>query len=297
MHDIKIETFIAVCNCMNFTHAAENLNMTQPAVSKQMKILEEYYNVKLFKYEGKKMFLTNEGKKLLKYAKAIIADEKKLLKDLQFKDKKILCFGSTPTPGEFIIPKYLKTYLEKNNISNVNMYINNTEILLSKLDFGEIDFAIVEGNFEKSNYEYLCFSKQTYFPVCSNTININCNSIENIINKTLILREKGSGNREILEHILKRHNISINDFKSKIEVNNISAQKSLVINGCGIAFLFEAIISEEIKNKIIKKIDINGFHLEHEINFIWRKNSVFRNDYLKIFNYFYNILKKQKKDC
>ena len=61
MIDIRIETFIAVCDYMNFTHAAEALNLTQPAVSRQMKSLEEYYDVQLFRYEGKKMYVWIEA--------------------------------------------------------------------------------------------------------------------------------------------------------------------------------------------------------------------------------------------
>lgn len=289
MQDIRMETFIAVCDYMNFTHAAEYLNMTQPAVSRQMKSLEEYYGVNLFRYEGKKMYLTEAGKKLCHSAKTAKADEIRLINEMRNTDNIKLCFGSTPTPGEFMLPKILSKYLKKYPFSEVNMIINNTVSLLSKLDNGEIDFAIVEGNFSKKDYEYMKFSTQKYFPVCSSNFDIEIKTIECLTDLTLILRETGSGNREILEHSLKRHNISVSDFKNKIEINNINVQKALVEKGCGIAFLFEAVVKDEISKGILKEIKVEGFPLFHEINFVWRKNSIFNDDYYKIGEFFNSL--------
>ena len=289
MQDIRMETFIAVCDYMNFTHAAEYLNMTQPAVSRQMKSLEEYYGVNLFRYEGKKMYLTEAGKKLCRSAKTAKADEIRLINEMRNTDNIKLCFGSTPTPGEFMLPQILSKYLKKYPFSEVNMIINNTVSLLSKLDNGEIDFAIVEGNFPKKDYEYMKFSTQKYFPVCSSNFDIEIKTIECLTDLTLILRETGSGNREILEHSLKRHNISVSDFKNKIEINNINVQKALVEKGCGIAFLFEAVVKDEISKGILKEIKVEGFPLFHEINFVWRKKSIFNDDYYKIGEFFNSL--------
>ncbi len=278
MIDIRIETFIAVCDYMNFTHAAEALNLTQPAVSRQMKSLEEYYDVQLFRYEGKKMYLTEAGKKLIRAARTAQADEKRLKNVLKNQSIKKICFGSTPTPAEFMLPKKIAKYFSNKSFYEIHMVIGNTEFLLDKLDKGEIDFAVVEGNFPKDDYSYIHFSTQKYFPVCSSNLKIEDNSIENITKETIIVREQGSGNRAILEHSLHRHNINILDFKKRIEVNNINVQKELVKQGCGIAFLFEAVVEDEIQNGTLKKIDIEGFPINHTINFVTRKNSIFNDE-------------------
>lgn len=278
MIDIRIETFIAVCDYMNFTHAAEALNLTQPAVSRQMKSLEEYYDVQLFRYEGKKMYLTEAGKKLIKAARTAQADEKRLKNELKNQSIKKICFGSTPTPAEFMLPQKISQYFSNKSFYEIHMVVGNTEFLLDKLDRGEIDFAVVEGNFPKDDYNYINFSTQKYFPVCSYKLKTENCSIENITNETIIIREKGSGNRDILEHSLHRHNINILDFKKRIEVNNINVQKALVKQGCGIAFLFEAVVLEELNNGTIKKIDIEGFPVNHTINFVTRKNSIFNDE-------------------
>ncbi len=282
--DIKMETFIAVCEHQNFTRAADELGLTQPAVSRQMKSLEEYYGVSLFRYEGKKLFLTAAGEILYHYAKVARCDELRLREKLKEQVAKRLRFGATPTPGEFMIPQILSGYLREFPTSEVYMIIQNTESLLTKLDNGEIDFAIVEGNFSKIKYEYLLFSNENYSPAGSVRQEFSGGSIENLLSNTLIIREPGSGNREILEYSLKRHNILLSDFAGKIEINDIKVQKALVQQGCGIAFLFESAIEKE-EDKL-KVIPTDGFPLQHEMNVVWRKDSIFHEEYMHLAQYF-----------
>jgi DNA-binding transcriptional LysR family regulator len=284
VQDIKMETFITVCDCMNFTRAANRLGLTQPAVSKQMKNLEEYYDVDLFYYEGKKLFLTKAGKTLYRYAKTAHSDSIKLKERLKHEESQKLYIGSTPTPGEYMVPYILSQYLENHHIPDVHIFIKNTESLLEMVDSGEIDLAIVEGNFNKENYEYLLFSKQRFLPVGSKKISFPAHNIESLLSYPLIIREPGSGNREILEHCLKRHNLVVSDFSKVIETNDIRVQKQLVQQGAGIAFMFEAAIKKE--ENFIQSIDIEGFPLPHEINIVWRKESIFHEQYFNLASYF-----------
>ena len=281
--DIKMETFIAVCDHQNFTRAANALGLTQPAVSRQMKSLEEYYGVSLFRYEGKKLFLTRAGEILYHYAKVARCDECRLREKLKEQTAKVLRFGATPTPGEFMIPQILSGYLKEFPTAKVYMTIQNTGSLLTKLDSGEIDFAIVEGNFPKSKYQYLLFSNENYSPVGSVEQQFSGGAIENLLSSTLIMRESGSGNREILEYSLKRHNILLSDFAGNIETNDLKVQKALVEQGCGIAFFFESAIR---KGEKLKVIPVDGFPLQHEMNIVWRKDSMFQEEYLDLAQYF-----------
>lgn len=287
MQDIKIETFIAVCDYQNFTKASNALGLTQPAVSRQMKSLEDYYGVPLFHFEGKKFSLTPAGETLYHFAKTVQTDEIKLKNHLKEPSRKPLFLGSTPTPGEFLLPQILSSYLKEYPTPKVSLTIQNTETLLEQLNNGIIDLAIIEGNFPKKEYEYLLFSTQNYIPISSSkkkfSESLTPIPIETLLSQTLIIREPGSGNREILEYSLKRQNISLSDFFALIETNDIKTQKSLVQQGCGIAFLFEAAIEKET---VFQKISVNGFPLQHEFNIVWRKNSFFQEEYQKLAQYF-----------
>lgn len=291
MQDIKMETFITVCEYQNFTKASSILGLTQPAVSRQMKSLEEFYGTPLFYFEGKKFSLTQAGKILYHFAKNIQNDELRLKKQLKEPNMVPLCLGSTPTPGEFLLPKILSSYLNEHPIPKVYLTIQNTENLLEELNNGKIDLAIIEGNFPKNNYEYLFFSNQNYIPVCSFKKNFFQPHmkipIEMLLSQPLIIREPGSGNRKILEYSLKRQNLSLSDFSSIIETNNIKVQKSLVQQGCGIAFLFEAAIE---KDHSLQEIPVIGFPLQHDFTIIWRKNSFFQEKYQNLAQYFFNYI-------
>lgn len=283
MQDTRMETFLAVCKYQNFTHAADSLGLTQPAVSRQMKSLEEHYKVSLFHFEGKKMFLTPAGETLYRYARVARSDECRLLEKLKEPAPGILRLGSTPTPGEFMLPGILASYLTEHPFSQVHMAIHNTETLLEKLDHDEIDLAVVEGNFPKKEYAHLLFTNQNYVPICAAHQKVLGSTIESLLPCTLILREPGSGNREILEYSLKRRNLLLTDFAGLIETNDLKVQKALVQQGLGIAFLFEAAMKEE---KGLKVIPIHGFPLEHEMNLVWRKDSIFHEEYLTLARYF-----------
>jgi DNA-binding transcriptional LysR family regulator len=168
MLDFRMDTLIAVCKHMNFTKAAEALNITQPAVSQHIRHLEDDYGIKIFQYDGRKMKLSAEGKALLNAAITIKHDDlflREKLKEFK-KEQRKLVFGTTLTIGEFVMPGRLAEYLNKNPDTSIQMIVENTNRLLEKLNNGGIDFAVIEGYFTKSEYDYLQYSRERYIPVC-----------------------------------------------------------------------------------------------------------------------------------
>lgn len=286
MIDFRIDTFLAICRCMNFTKAAKQLNITQPAVSQHIRYLEEFYGVKLFRYEGKKMFLTNEGDTLYQAAITMKHDEiylKKNLKDMNT-SKKRLIFGATLTIGEFVIAKHLNTFLGSYPNTEIRVILENTSDLLKKLQEGEIDFALVEGNFDKAKYEYLVYSRERYIPVCSTNYSFQKEptNLKDLLGERIIIREHGSGTREILEKNLETRNLKVEDFSNIIEIGGMNAIKSLVEAGSGITFLYEAAVHRELEEESFQEIKLEDFQISHDFAFIWNKGSIFSESYQKI---------------
>ncbi len=286
MMDFRIETFIVVCRYMNFTKAAEELNITQPAVSQHVHYLEEFYRAKLFTYEGKKMYLTKAGEILYQAAITMKHDDqylRKIIRELN-ENKKRLFFGATLTIGEFVMIEHLESYLNLYPETEVKMAIGNTHDLLNKLRSGEIDFAIVEGNFVKSEYDYLFYSNERYLPVCGIDYKFQKEpkKLVDLLSERIIIREKGSGTREILENYLETRNMGIEDFRNHIEIGGINAIKSLVETGCGITFVYEAAVKKELKSGLLKEIMLEDFQVYHDFAFIWNKGSAFSKDFLEI---------------
>ncbi len=287
MLDFRMDTLIAVCKYMNFTKAADNLNITQPAVSQHVRHLEEEYGIKIFQYDGKKIKLTAEGKTLLDAAITIKHDDlflKEQLKELK-KERSNLIFGTTLTIGEFVMPERLAVFLNKYPDMSIRMMVANTHRLLEKLNNGEIDFAVIEGYFTKSEYDYLQYSRERYIAVCGPDYRFNGDggTMEDLLKERLIVREPGSGTREILERILGEKNITIQDFKNLVEISNMNAIKSLVRSNCGITFLYEAAAREEIKAGSLREIRLREYDFTHDFTFVWRKGSIFAERYKELF--------------
>lgn len=288
MLDFRIDTFLAVCKFMNFTKASQYLNITQPAVSNHIRYLENYYHIKLFYYLGKKMQLTNEGKILLEYARTLKHDDiflKRKFNDMKMKPEMI--FGATLTVGEYMMPNVIDGFLSNQDNMVIKMMVANTEELLNYINEGKIDFALVEGYFNKLEYDYLYYCKEQYVCIGANDFAVDeVKSITELFNYNLIIRESGSGSREILERYLGECNLSINDFTNLIEISNINTIKQLVRNNRGISFMYRIAVEAELKAGLLKEIKISELLIKHDINFVWRKNSVFVEYYQQLFKQF-----------
>ncbi|WP_333648477.1 LysR family transcriptional regulator [Lacrimispora sp.] len=291
MRDFRIDTFLEVCRYMNFTRASEALSITQPAVSQHIHYLENFYGAKLFEYEGKKMYLTDAGKTLYQAAITMKHDDLYLKQIIQASGKKKnnLVFGATLTIGEFVIAKGIKQYLSLYPDTEVRMLEGNTSELLEKLNSGEIDFAIVEGNYSKREYDDLPYSQERYIPVCSKDYAFQSKpkKLADLLSERIIIRENGSGTRDIFEKNMEARNLEIRDFKYTVEIEGINAIKSLVEEGCGITFLYEAAVKKELEAGSLIEIKLEDFQVLHDFAFIWNRGSVFSENYREI----YKILK------
>ena len=289
MLDFRMETFLAVCQCMNFTRASEQLNITQPAVSQHIRFLEKHYNTKLFRYEGKKLRLTGAGEILRNASLTMMHDEISMQSEMQKSEEADeIRFGATRTVGDTLMGGILEKYLREYPDADIHMVVENTRELLERLDDGRIDFALVEGFFKKSEYDYQKYSEENYIAVCSpdDQFRGNPDRIENLFQERLLLREEGSGTREVLERYLDSQNLSLSDFERTMEAGSLHTIKELTKSGCGITFLYEVAVREELKSGALIKIPLKDFQATHEFTFIWRRGSIYADRYREIFRRF-----------
>ena len=293
MLDSRTLTFLAVCEEMNYTRAAQKLHITQPAVSQHIQYLEDYYGVKLFRFAGKRMFLTDEGILLKKSLSNLRNNELYLKEQLKFMtDKKMtLRFGSTLTVGEFMIATPLSDFLHKHKDADVSVTVANTKELLKKLEAGEIDFAILEGDYPETIYAHTPYIVDNFIPICSPDYHFSTlpHKLSDLTVENLLLREDGSGTRSILERALINHHISFADFSHIITVGNMHAIKDMVIAGCGITFLYETAVRRELEANILCRILIDDFSIQHEISIVWTKDNLFSSSFKELFAELFNI--------
>lgn len=292
MLDFRHETFITLCSCGSFTKAAQLLHITQPAVSQHIKYLEEFYGCKLIDTANRKIKLTHQGELLKEFALTVFSDSKHFKENIRSvqTDTMQFSFGATLSIGEYVMPGILTRLLTKYPQMKIHMSVANTQVLLERLNNGELDFIIVEGLFDKSEYDSTLFSLERFIPVCSPRSEFAKGEVafREITKSRLILRERGSGTREIFENILQKNNYSLHAFDRVIEIGNMAAIKKMVSNDIGITFLFEVAGKREIEDGKLSVINIAGFAEQREFNFVLLKNSFFRERYMKI----YQLLKQ-----
>ena len=292
MLDFRMDTFLSVCRHMNFTRAADELHITQPAVSQQIKLLEKEYGVRLFIYQGKKLRLTEAGAMLRDAALTMKHDDlflrQRLLQSGSGEGK--IVFGATLTAGPFACVAPLEEYLVRHPGVNATMVVADTRQLLDMIDGGKIDFAVVEGFFPQGEYDFLTCSSEPFTAVCAPLYSFaseTVRSVEDLLSERLLVREKGSGTRSILENYLHGRNLSIGDFPHRVEVNSIGILKRMACDGCGVTFLYRVAVRHELETGALMEIPLDDFKINHDFAFIWRRGSAFSDSCAELFHEFF----------
>ena len=290
MLDFRHETFLALCRIKSYTKTAKALHLTQPAVTQHIKALEAHYGNRLFLYADKTLTLTEQGELLYKFASTVASDSDTLAEILRRETLLAppLRFGATLSIGQYIMPDILEQVLVKKPDTPVSMLVENTHHLLDKLGRGEIQFALIEGLFDKSAYHSELFATEPFIAVCAESSPLAGQplSLHELTANSLIIREQGSGTREILEHLLQKYNLSAASFSRVTEIGNMEAIKQLVKAGLGITFLYRAAAKRELAQGKLKQLNIIDLDARHELNFVFLKNSQHAADFMAWFHAF-----------
>ena len=290
MLDFRMETFLCVCRCMNFTRASEELHITQPAVSQQIRFLEKHYKTKLFCYEGKRLMLTDAGRMLKNAAAAMMQDELELQERMLTSEEGIkeIRLGATKTAAETVMPKLMHTFLTRYPQIQLHMEVEMQENLLAELDRGELDFVLTEEYFPKGEYDFFPYIRVRLIAVCASGYPIGREpvNLEELFKERLLIREEDAGARKALECYLGSQNHSLQEFIKTVEIGDYQTMKELTKTGCGITFLYETSVARELAQGEVKEIVLNEFNVVHDLHFIWRKGSIYANLYREMFQQF-----------
>ena len=287
MLDFRTDTFLTVCETMNFTEAARRLHITQPAVSQHIRFLENEYNTQLFLYHNKQLYITQTGKVLKKRLMTMKNDQLSIFEEMKSVsgDIELLSIGVTMTIGEYAVVDRIADFMNQHPDMNLHIHFGNTSQLLSLLDEGKINLALVEGNYPKDRYGHMNYSTEDYIGVCevSHTfLKKNPKTMNDLKNERLIVRESGSGTRNILEELLLARGMEIPDFERCIEVENMHTIIGLLKRDCGISFMYKIAVADELESGVLKEIKLSDFKMQHDFDFIWEKDSIYTDKYVEI---------------
>lgn len=280
MLDNRIYTFLKLCELMNYRAAAESLNMTQPAVTQHIQGLERDFGCRLFKYNKKTLAMTPEAEELQRCAQGALYNEKEFREYLSEQKAIPVRIGATKTIGNYAAEDKI-TRLLKDKRYRVTIDIDNTENLLNRIDRAELDFALVEGYFDKSKYKSSFIKKEEFLGLCPKEHRFAGKdvNISDLKNELLILREKGSGTRTIFEQIISEENYGIDYFNRIAEVSSFELLKKCIISCGGISFAYKAVADSD---KRLATFKLHDEKIYREFNYVYLKNSMSER-YVEIF--------------
>ena len=272
MLDYRVLTFLTLYDEMNYRRTAQKLNMTQPGVTQHNHYLENYYGVKLFEYDGRTLSKTKQAEQLKRYFESVRAEEISLKEDFVQTDRVHLKVGATKTIGEFVLVPETRQFLRQENHS-LDLIVDNTENLLTMLSCGELDFAVIEGVFDKERYPYHLFKKERFVGICARTHPFagQTVSLEAVFREGLIVRERGSGTRRLLEQAIWDRGYSLDSFQSCSSISNFSVICELAAKNGAITFAYEPIANsrEDLETFTVEGMDIQG-----EFNFVYTNSKI-----------------------
>lgn len=288
MQDFRVKTFLTVCRTLNYTRAAEELALTQPAVSQHITYLEQEYGAKLFTYRHKKLELTPAGRTLRDGLATMAHDDLILherVNEVAHGAAVKLRVGMTLTAGEYVVAKPLAHYLTNHPEIQATVRSRGTRKLLELLDEGAIDCAFVEGLFDKARYASHAFAKERLVPICSSshTFASAPHSFEDLLGERLVLREEGSGSRDVLVAALAQHNLTPSSFADHFIVESLDIIKIFVQDDLGISFVYEAAVQQEVQEGTLRIIMLTDDAIFHDISFVYLRGSLYEQEMKDLF--------------
>ncbi|MCQ4142617.1 LysR family transcriptional regulator [Chryseobacterium sp. EO14] len=276
MFDYRLKVFHTVASRSSFTKASEELNISQPAVTKHIKEIENQLNTKLFDRKGTSIQLTQSGKILFEYAEKI----RNIYRDLEFEIHQInqkhqgkLIIGASTTVAQYILPEILAKFKSYYKDLKIELITHNTEMISELLKDGKIDLGIIEGESQSAYFDYQKFKAdeivlvaKANHPLANKTLNV-----KDLYELELILREQGSGSLEFIQNRLKEKGIIAENLNVVMQLGSSESIKNYLLHSDALAFLSVSTILNELKNNQLTIIDIKNFSIERNFHFILPK--------------------------
>ncbi len=274
MPDFRLLVFQRVAQNLSFTKAANELFITQPAITKHIKELESEYGTKLFERSGNKILLTEAGTVFLNYANQILQLHNELkfeLGQLTNQFKGTLRLGASTTIAQYVLPSALANFHDRHPDVKLSLISGNTEFIEKRLLRNEIDFAIVEGKPSNQDIRYTPYLDDELLVFTSSKNNNIAASVSNseLVSVPLVLRERGSGTLEIIEENLHNHNISPRQLNVLMYLGSTEAIKTFIKTGNGAGIVSRFAIENELNEKQFRQIATPEISFKRQFYFIF----------------------------
>ncbi|MDH5545636.1 MAG: selenium metabolism-associated LysR family transcriptional regulator [Gammaproteobacteria bacterium] len=276
MADRRLQVFHTVAKLLSFTKAAETLHMTQPAVTFQVRQLEEYFNTRLFDRTHNRISLTEAGKRVYEHAGKIFeqyAAMENAVRELTGEVSGVLIIGASTTIAEYMLPSLLGDFKHKYPDVNVRLKVSNTEGIVSMVENNVIDLGVVEAPVQNKNLAVeLCKKDQLVVIVPPKHPLAGESRITpaQLLEHPYICREEGSGTREVILEYLHGIGINPNELDVIMELGSPEAIKGAVEANIGMTVLSRATLSKELSLGTLVAIKLDP-PIERPFSFVHQK--------------------------
>lgn len=270
----QLKVFESVARHLSYSRAADELHLTQPAVSMQIKQLEDNISLPLFEQLGKRIYLTDAGHELYQYSRAIaqqLADMEVALDELKGMERGKLSIAVVTTANYFA-PHLLAKFCQRYSGVTVSLNVSNRETVLKQLADNLIDLAIMGQPPENLDIDSESFMENPLVVVAPPNHPL-CNEydipVKRLATETFLVRESGSGTRSAMERFFAAHEIKIN---KGMETDTTEAIKQAVQAGMGLGIMSRHTVELELETKRLKILDVQGFPIVRYWHVVNRKN-------------------------
>ena len=284
----QLQIFLKIAQTSSVTKASEELHLTQPAVSIQLKNFQDQFDIPLTEVVGRKIYITDFGKEIAEAAENIISQVHAInFKTMAHKGHltgrlKI----SIVSTGKYVMPYFLATFMKQHTGVELEMDVTNKNKVIESLENNEVDFALVSILPSTINFEKIDLLQNKLYLVGSNNTQFKKGTQVKDIFKSLplIFREKGSGTRQTMENYIKKNNIPVT---KKMELTSNEAVKQALLAGLGYSIMPLIGIKNELFNNELQIISVKDLPIKTTWSLIWLKGkkhtpvSVSLLDYLK----------------
>ncbi|MDP4283679.1 MAG: LysR family transcriptional regulator [Bacteroidota bacterium] len=287
----QLRIFLKITQTQSITKASEELHLTQPAVSIQLRNLQEQFDIPLTEVVGRKIFITDFGKEIAIAAENILNQVHAInYKTLSHKGKlagrlKI----SVVSTGKYVMPYFLANFLKQHEGVELLLDVTNKLKVLESLEKNEVDFSLVSVLPENLQIEKTELMQNKLYVVSDNKQKFKSKLYDKSIFEKihLIYREQGSGTRQTMEKFIQKNNLPV---RKKMELTSNEAVKQALIAGLGCSIMPLIGIKNELQNGQLQIIPVKGFPIKSVWNLIWLKGK----NHSPVASAFLNYVKKEK---
>jgi len=281
MADRRLQVFYTVARLLSFTKAAETLHMTQPAVTFQVRQLEDHFNTRLFDRTHNRVSLTEAGRQAYEYAEKIFElyrEMENAVKELTGDVSGALTLGASTTIAEYMLPALLRDFKEQYPELNLILKVSNSDGIVSMVENSMIDLGVVESPVTNKNLlvdvcrvDHLVVVVKPGHPLSER----QSLTMEELLKYPFICREEGSGTRDVIMEYLEQSGVKRNELMVCMELGSPESIKGAVEAGMGISILSRATLAKELALGSLMALDLDP-PLEREFSFV-RQRQKFRH--------------------